>query len=89
MKMANFQKSKNKFKYVSLLTPRGIAEKVALTSRFLNRKMEKRPGDGVALEVGSNTLSVITVGVTSDFYDLRPTRAAGRVVKWPTFKVAG
>jgi EPS-associated MarR family transcriptional regulator len=41
VKMGNFQKSKNKFKYVYLLTPRGIAEKVALTSRFLKRKMEE------------------------------------------------
>jgi cell shape-determining protein MreC len=39
--MANFSKSKNKFKYVYLLTPQGIAEKVALTSRFLKRKMEE------------------------------------------------
>jgi EPS-associated MarR family transcriptional regulator len=41
VKMDNFQKSKNKFKYVYLLTPQGIAEKVALTSRFLKRKMEE------------------------------------------------
>ena len=41
VKMANFSKSKNKFKYVYLLTPQGIAEKVALTSHFLRRKMEE------------------------------------------------
>ena len=41
VKMDNFQKSKNKFKYVYLLTPQGIAEKVALTSRFLQRKMQE------------------------------------------------
>lgn len=41
VKMGNFQKSKNKFKYVYLLTPQGIAEKVALTSLFLKRKMEE------------------------------------------------
>ncbi len=39
VKMGNFQKSKNKFRYVYLLTPQGIAERVALTSRFLKRKM--------------------------------------------------
>mgnify|MGYP000107745019 CR=1 FL=1 len=39
VKMGKFQKSKNKFKYVYLLTPQGIAEKVALTSRFLKRKL--------------------------------------------------
>jgi EPS-associated MarR family transcriptional regulator len=41
VKMQNFSNSKNKFKYVYLLTPNGIAEKVALTSYFLNRKMEE------------------------------------------------
>lgn len=41
VKMDNFQKSNNKFKYVYLLTPQGIAEKVALTSRFLQRKMQE------------------------------------------------
>ena len=41
VKMQNFQHSKNKFKYVYLLTPQGIAERVALTSRFLDRKMQE------------------------------------------------
>ena len=41
VKMANFSKSKNKFKYVYLITPQGVAEKVALTSLFLKRKMEE------------------------------------------------
>ncbi len=41
VKMQNFQNSKNKFKYVYLLTPQGIAQKVALTSRFLERKMQE------------------------------------------------
>jgi EPS-associated MarR family transcriptional regulator len=41
VKMQNFSNSKNKFKYVYLLTPTGITEKVALTTRFLSRKMEE------------------------------------------------
>lgn len=41
VKMANFSKSKNKFKYVYLLTPQGIAEKATITHRFLKRKMEE------------------------------------------------
>ena len=40
VKMDDFQKSKNKFNFVYLLTPKGIAKEVALTSRFLKRKME-------------------------------------------------
>lgn len=39
VKMGNFQKSKNKFKYVYLLTPEGFAAKVSLTSRFLQSKL--------------------------------------------------
>ena len=41
VKMQNFQNSKNKFKYIYLLTPQGISERVALTSRFLDRKMQE------------------------------------------------
>jgi len=41
VKVQNFSQSKNKFGYVYVLTPQGIAEKVALTSRFLKRKMEE------------------------------------------------
>jgi EPS-associated MarR family transcriptional regulator len=41
VKMQNFSNSKNKFKYVYLLTPMGIAKKVALTTRFLSCKMEE------------------------------------------------
>jgi EPS-associated MarR family transcriptional regulator len=50
VKMANFSKSKNKFKYVYLLTPRGFAEKVALTSQFLKRKMEEYDALKVEIE---------------------------------------
>jgi EPS-associated MarR family transcriptional regulator len=39
VKVHNFSESKNKFGYVYLLTPSGIAEKAALTSRFLQRKL--------------------------------------------------
>ncbi|MFN7507255.1 MAG: MarR family EPS-associated transcriptional regulator [Limnobacter sp.] len=41
VKMQNFANSKNKFGYVYVLTPRGIAEKARLTSNFLKRKMEE------------------------------------------------
>jgi len=51
VKMANFSNSRNKFKYVYLLTPQGIAEKVALTSRFLKRKMEEYDALKVEIEL--------------------------------------
>ena len=38
VKMQTFSQSKNKFGYVYLLTPRGISEKITLTSKFLKRK---------------------------------------------------
>ena len=39
VKMKNFARSKNKFGYVYVLTPSGMAEKAAITHRFLQRKM--------------------------------------------------
>ena len=39
--MQNFKSNKRKLAYAYLLTPAGIAEKAALTQRFLTRKMEE------------------------------------------------
>jgi EPS-associated MarR family transcriptional regulator len=39
IKMGNFSKNPNKLGYAYLLTPTGVAEKAALTKRFLQRKM--------------------------------------------------
>ena len=41
LKMQNFQNSKSKLAYAYLLTPNGMAEKTALTGRFLKRKVEE------------------------------------------------
>jgi EPS-associated MarR family transcriptional regulator len=41
VKVQNFSQSKSKFKYVYLLTPTGIAQKAALTHRFLQRKLNE------------------------------------------------
>ena len=41
LKMQNFSKSTNKLGYAYILTPIGIAEKAALTRRFLKRKMQE------------------------------------------------
>ena len=41
VKVHNFSESKNKFGYAYLLTPSGMAEKVTLTSRFLQRKLQE------------------------------------------------
>lgn len=39
VKIQNFRNSKNKAGYLYLLTPEGVAEKIALTEAFLRRKM--------------------------------------------------
>ncbi len=39
VKMKNFATSKNKFGYVYVLTATGLADKAAITNRFLQRKM--------------------------------------------------
>ena len=39
VKLGNFASSKHKLGYVYLLTPQGIAQKTAMASRFLERKM--------------------------------------------------
>ena len=41
VKLDNFQRSNNKWGYAYLLTPQGIAEKAAITVRFLARKQEE------------------------------------------------
>jgi EPS-associated MarR family transcriptional regulator len=50
VKMQNFTYSKNKFKYVYLLTPHGITKKLALTSDFLKLKMEEYDALKVEIE---------------------------------------
>ena len=41
VKIGNFRKSKNKIKYLYVLTPKGISEKTKLTIRFMNQKMKE------------------------------------------------
>ena len=41
VKVHNFSESKNKFGYVYLLTPSGVAKKASLTAQFLQRKLEE------------------------------------------------
>jgi len=54
IKMGNFSKNPDKLSYAYLLTPTGVAEKAALTKRFLQRKMaeyEKLRGEIDALQL--------------------------------------
>jgi EPS-associated MarR family transcriptional regulator len=59
VKMKNFANSKNKFGYVYVLTPTGVAEKAAITHRFLQRKMDEYEAlkveiEALRSEVGEN-----------------------------------
>ena len=63
VKVHNFSQSKNKFGYIYVLTPQGIAEKLALTSRFLKRKLSeydalKAEIDGLQAEVQTSAQPV-------------------------------
>jgi EPS-associated MarR family transcriptional regulator len=57
VKMQNFSQSKNKFGYVYVLTPHGLAEKAALTGKFLKRKMEEYEALKVEIEALKNEAS--------------------------------
>lgn len=66
VKMENFQHSKNKFKYIYLLTPMGLAEKVALTSRFLKHKLEEYAALKVEIEALKAEADAIGQGRTQE-----------------------
>lgn len=60
VKLENFQHSKHKFKYVYILTPKGMAHKVAMTGHFLQRKLAeyealKSEIESLRLEVNPTT----------------------------------
>jgi EPS-associated MarR family transcriptional regulator len=62
VKMKNFANSKNKFGYVYVLTPTGMAEKAAITHRFLRRKLDeyealKAEIEALKTEVGDNEIN--------------------------------
>ncbi len=65
VKMMNFQKSKHKFKYAYLLTPSGVAEKMALTSLFLRCKMEEYESLKNEIELLRNELEKKEAGTQS------------------------
>ena len=58
VKVQNFSQSKNKFGYVYVLTPQGLAQKAALTGRFLKRKMDEYDALKVEIEALSAELEV-------------------------------
>lgn len=63
VKVHNFSQSKNKFGYIYVLTPQGIAEKALLTGRFLRRKMSEYEAlraeiDALQAEAGTSSSAI-------------------------------
>ncbi len=65
VKVQNFSQSKNKFGYVYVLTPEGLAEKALRTGQFLRRKMAeyeelKAETDALIAEHGCSSSGAMT-----------------------------
>jgi EPS-associated MarR family transcriptional regulator len=56
VKVNNFSQNQNKFSYVYLLTPQGVAEKATLTASFLKRKMDEY--EALKAEIAALTLEI-------------------------------
>tara|TARA_B110000438_G_C15579416_1_gene548958 strand:+ start:292 stop:606 length:315 start_codon:yes stop_codon:yes gene_type:complete len=41
IKISNFKKNPNKFKYIYILTPKGISKKTKMTIAYMKRKMKE------------------------------------------------
>lgn len=72
VKIVNFSQSKKKFKYVYLLTPQGIAEKMAQTSRFLRRKMQEY--DALKAEIEELKVEVTVANGSNNLAKAHTTR---------------
>ena len=58
IKIKNFQKSKDKIKYLYILTPKGIVEKTKITMRFMHLKMREYDELKAELKSKKNTLFI-------------------------------
>ena len=41
IKISNFKKNPNKFKYIYILTPKGISQKTKMTVAYMKKKMKE------------------------------------------------
>jgi EPS-associated MarR family transcriptional regulator len=64
VKVHNFSQSKNKFGYVYMLTPQGVAEKLLLMERFLKRKIAEHEAIKAEIDALIQEGSLIPVGTS-------------------------
>lgn len=64
IKIENFRTSSNKLGYLYVLTPQGIAERAALTNRFLRRKLAEY--EALKAEIEAMQLYADATGTTEE-----------------------
>lgn len=67
IKANNFKNVNNRYAYIYLLTPHGLAEKARITCHFLKRKMEEY--EQLEEEIGQLKREVMEIGIPSDMQD--------------------
>ena len=66
IKLQNFQSNRHKLAYSYLLTPTGIAEKSAITARFLARKMAEY--EQLRVEIASLQHEIAEIDTTKELH---------------------
>jgi len=72
VKMRNFRGSKNKLAYAYVLTPKGLDEKISVTSQFLRRKIAEY--DAVSDEIERLRRELLESGLTHSDGARAPSR---------------
>ena len=81
IKIKNFQKDPNKFRYAYILTPKGISAKTSLTLNFMKRKMaEYDELKSEIEEVSKGTLKAFPFPLPSNSFTTFPTAPVAPVV---------
>ena len=68
VKMQNFSQSKNKLRYVYLLTPAGVTEKSKLTTEFLKRKVAEYERIRAEIEVLKAQIEFAEGAINENYY---------------------
>lgn len=66
VKIENFKNNQNKWVYAYVITPQGIAQKIALTGSFLKRKMQEYEQLKQEIESLTQEAQILEVAVASE-----------------------